>query len=385
MTALERLYNVEQVRLAAKRTLPGVLFDYVDGDAEDGASRRSNREAFARWALVQKVATTAGVKADLSVDVLGRHLALPIIVAPCGMAALMHPDGPIGAARAAAAKGTVAVLSTVAGTSPAELAGAVEDPGWFQLYAPKGRAQAEALISTAADNGFDALVVTTDTAVLGRRERDASHGVTMPMRLTPGVVAKLGYEFAIRPGWCYRTGRHMLERRRAAEPPPGESMSPLEMAASPVTFEDLVWIREMWKGPLVIKGLLEPDDARRAADIGADAVVVSNHGGRQLDGAPATLDALVRVVEAVGDDCEVIVDGGIRRGTDVIKALSLGARAVQIGRPWLFGLAAAGQPGVEHVLSLFTRELYNALTLMDVTAVRDLDRTHVIERPAPMR
>lgn len=380
MSDLAHLYNVEQVRLAAKRTLPGVLFDYVDGDAEDGASRRANREAYERYALVQKVATSAGVKADLSVEVLGRTLDIPIIVAPCGMAALMHPDGPIGAARAAAKHGTLAVLSTVAGTSMAELAGAVDDPGWFQLYAPKGREQAERFIATAAEYHFGALVVTTDTAVLGRRERDAAHGVIMPMKLGPSVVTRLGYEFAIRPGWCYRTARHMLERKRAAAPAPGETMSPLEMAASPVTWDDMVWIREMWEGPLIVKGLLEVDDARRAVDIGADAVVVSNHGGRQLDGAPATLEALVRVVDAVGDGCDVIVDGGVRRGTDVIKALSVGAKAVQIGRPWLFGLAAAGQAGVDHVLSLYERELRNALTLMDVTAVRDLDRSHVIDR-----
>ncbi len=381
MTDLQRLYNTDRVRAAAKRTLPAVLFDYVDGDAEDGRTRDANRAAYNRWSLRQRVPSTAGADIDLSVDVLGRHLDLPIIVAPCGMTALVHPDGPIGAARAAHAKGTVSVLSTVAGTVPAELAGAVPDPGWFQLYAPKGRDQAEMLIGEAAEHGFDTLVITTDTAVLGRRERDMAHGITMPMDLSVPVVTKLALEFAAKPGWVYRTVRHQLEKRR--QPDTGaKGMSPFEMSASPVTWDDLGWIRELWKGPLAVKGLVDPEDARRARDVGAEAVVVSNHGGRQLDGAPATLDALVGVVDAVGDDVEVIMDGGIRRGTDVIKAMSLGARAVQIGRPWLFGLAVAGQTGVEHVLSLFKRELINAMTLLDVTAVRDLDRSNVLAAPS---
>lgn len=381
MTDLQRCYNIDRVRAAAKRTLPAVLFDYIDGDAEDGRTRRANREAFGRWSLRQQVPTTAGVDADLSVEVLGRTLDLPIIVAPCGMASLMHPDGPIGANRAAAAKGTLAVLSTVAGTKPADLAAAVDDPGWFQLYAPKGREQAEELIGEAADNRFGALVITTDTAVLGRRERDMAHGITMPMNVTVPVVAKLAWGFASKPGWVARTARHQLQQRRAPQST-AKGMSPMEMGASPVTWDDITWIRELWEGPLVIKGLVDPEDARRARDAGAEAVVVSNHGGRQLDGAPGALDALVDVVDAVGSDIDVLVDGGIRRGTDVLKALSLGAKAVQIGRPWLFGLAVGGQSGVEHVLWLFERELRNALTLLDVTAVRDLGRDNVLPAPS---
>ena len=382
MTDLDRLYNVEQVRAAARRTLPGVLFDYIDGGAEDGSTRRANRAAFSRWSLRQRVLTEAGVRADLSVEVVGRTLDLPIILAPCGMASLMHPDGPIGAARAAAAQGTLAVLSTVAGTKPADLAAAVDDPGWFQLYAPKGREQAEMLISEAADNGFGALVITTDTAVLGRRERDMAHGVTMPMKLSVSVAARLGFEFASKPRWVARFARDQIEKRRAAATGSSRGLSPLEMGASPVTWDDIAWMREMWKGPLVVKGLVDAEDARRAVDVGAEAVVVSNHGGRQLDGAPASLDALVSVVDAVGDDVDVIVDGGIRRGTDIIKALSLGAKAVQIGRPWLFALAVDGQAGVEHVLSLYKRELLNALTLLDVTAMRELGRDNVVHASA---
>jgi isopentenyl diphosphate isomerase/L-lactate dehydrogenase-like FMN-dependent dehydrogenase len=381
MASLDRLYNLEQVRLGAKRVLPRVLFDYIDGDAEDGTTRRANRAGYERLTLRQQVPTSVA-KADLSVEVLGRTLSMPVIVAPCGLAAMVHPDGPIGANRAAAGRGTISVLSTVAGTSPAELAAEVDEPGWFQLYAPGGRDSAEPLIEEVQRLGFSALVVTTDTAVLGRRERDLSHGITMPLHLSPRVAAGLAAQVAARPVWLGRLLKDQVERRRAVAS--GTSTRAASrptvpgMGASPFTWEDIAWIRTLWEGPLLVKGLVTADDARRARDAGAQGVVVSNHGGRQLDGAPATIDALPAVVEAVGDDIEVLVDGGVRRGTDIIKALSLGASAVQIGRPWLFGLAVAGQPGVEHVLRLLRRELRNALSLMDVTAVRDLDRSHLL-------
>ncbi len=375
MGSMQRLYNVEQVRRAARRALPRVLFDYIDGDAEDGTTRRANRAGYERLALRQQVPTSVD-KSDLGVEVLGRSLRLPIIVAPCGLAALVHPDGPIGAARAAAGRGTVSVLSTVAGTSPGDLAAAVDDPGWFQLYAPGGRDGAEPLIAEVQELGFEALVVTTDTAVLGRHERDLSHGISMPLHLDARTAAGLAAQVAVRPAWLGRLLKDQVAKRRAqaADPAAADAARPgiPGMGASPFTWNDLDWIRERWDGPLIVKGLVTADDARRARDAGAQAVVVSNHGGRQLDGAPATIDALPAVVDAVGSDLDVIVDGGVRRGTDVIKALSLGARAVQIGRPWLFGLAVGGQDGVEHVLRLYRNELRTALALMDVTSVADL-------------
>ncbi len=381
MVSTNSLYNLEQFRHAAKRRLPGVIFDYIDGDAEDGQTRQANRAGYARLSLRQQVPTQPG-QADLSVTVLGQTLRLPVIVAPCGMAALVHPDGPIGAARAAAAAGTIAVLSTVAGTSPGDLAVEVDDPGWFQLYAPGGRDSAEALVAEVQTLGFSALVVTTDTAVLGRRERDLAHGVTMPMKFTPRNVTHLALQFGLKPAWLAETARAQVQQRRAlkagtttrAAAKPGIP----GMGASPFTWEDLAWVRERWQGPLVVKGLVTADDARRARDVGAQAVVVSNHGGRQLDGAPATIDALPEVVAAVGDDLDVIVDGGVRRGTDVIKALACGAKAVQIGRPWLYGLAVGGEAGVARVLELLRNEMTNALALMDVAAAVDLNAEHVI-------
>ncbi len=378
MGSMQRLYNVEQVRRAARRALPRVLFDYIDGDAEDGTTRRANRAGYERLALRQQVPTSVD-KSDLGVEVLGRSLRLPIIVAPCGLAALVHPDGPIGAARAAAGRGTVSVLSTVAGTSPGDLAAAVDDPGWFQLYAPGGRDGAEPLIAEVQELGFEALVVTTDTAVLGRRGTGpvARHlDAAAPRRPHGRRPRRAGRRS---PGLARATpqgsGRQAPRHRRPTRPPPtrrGRASPAWERRRSPGTIS--TWIRERWDGPLIVKGLVTADDARRARDAGAQAVVVSNHGGRQLDGAPATIDALPAVVDAVGSDLDVIVDGGVRRGTDVIKALSLGARAVQIGRPWLFGLAVGGQDGVEHVLRLYRNELRTALALMDVTSVADLGR-----------
>ncbi len=311
MVQLSRLYNVEQVRLAARRTLPRVLFDYIDGDAEDGQTRRANRDGYAALSLRQQV-PSGGEKADLSVEVLGRTLSVPIIVAPCGMAAMMHPDGPIGAARAAAARGTVSVLSTVAGTEMEQLAAAVDDPGWFQLYAPGGRDQAGPLIERAHASGFEALVVTTDTAVLGRRERDLSHGISLPIKITPRLAATLGTQVITRPMWLGRVVGDQIKTRRAmshgtSDRQPTKASVP-GMGASPFTWDDLDWVRTQWDGPLIVKGLVTADDARRARDCGAQAVVVSNHGGRQLDGAPATIAALPAVVDAVGDDIEVIVD-----------------------------------------------------------------------------
>lgn len=381
MGSLDRLYNLEQVRLGAKRVLPRVLFDYIDGDAEDGTTRRANRSGYERLALRQQVPTST-TKADLSVEVVGQTLSMPVIVAPCGLAAVVHPDGPIGANRAAAGRGTISVLSTVAGTSAADLAAEVDDPGWFQLYAPGGREGAEPLIEEVQALGYSALVVTTDTAVLGRRERDLAHGISMPLQMSPRLAASLAAQVAVRPVWLGRLLKDQIERRRAVASGTSERAASKPevpgMGASPFTWDDIAWIRSLWDGPLIVKGLVTADDARRARDAGAQAVVVSNHGGRQLDGAPATIDALPAVVDAVGDDLDVLVDGGIRRGTDIIKALSLGATAVQIGRPWLFGLAVGGQPGVEHVLRLLRRELRNALALMDVTSVRDLDRSHLL-------
>lgn len=395
----DAIRNVADARRIAARTLPRVVFDYVDGGADDEVTMRANEAAFEKITFRPRMGVEAGMP-ELGVTVLGYDLAVPVILAPCGLARVMHPDSAEGAARAAAGRGTVSVLSTVAGVP---LERVVPEGGgrvWFQLYSAGGRNDAEVLCERASRAGVDVLMVTIDTAALGNRERDKRHGVTPPLRIGPRSTINLGYQVLSRPAWTWRmakSGVSMLRKpaderssagdsdpkRTADAAPPAEGGTEersagakrmLSMAASPFLWSDIAWLAEQWPGKLVVKGVLTGEDGRRAADAGAHGVVVSNHGGRQLDGAPATLDALPEVVAAVGDDLEVLVDSGFRRGSHVVKALALGARAVMIGRPYLFGLAAAGQAGVERVLDLFTEETARTMTLLGCADVSELSR-----------
>ncbi len=334
-----------------------------------------NERAFREVAFRPRMATRADVP-DLTTTVLGTEVSLPLLLAPCGLAHLMHPDGALGAARAAKRFGTVSVLSTVAGTPPEGLA---DEPGprWFQLYAADRRIAA-ALIHRAASSGFEGLVVTVDTPALGKRERDARNGwAGSSLKLDLRTMSRLGPQIAVRPRWTIRMlGRTVRtlrqptsptrvpdsqDRSGASDPSPTDTgaLDPTEtsrvsaaaptkavasagavaMLASPFAWDDIAWMRERWTGSLLVKGVLSGDDALRAADAGADAVIVSNHGGRQLEGAPASLRVLPEVVEAAGNRLEVLLDGGVRRGGDVAKAVALGARAVLIGRPYLYALS----------------------------------------------
>jgi L-lactate dehydrogenase (cytochrome) len=389
---VDRIRNVADARRAAQRTLPAVVFDYVDGGAEDEVTMRANESAFGSVGFRPRMGLDVG-QPHLGVNVLGHDLSLPVILAPCGLARVMHPDSAEGAARAAASRGSVSVLSTVAGVPIERVAPEGDGRVWFQLYSAGGRADAEVLCERAAAAGVDVLVVTIDTAALGNRERDKRHGVTPPLRLGPRSTLNLGYQVLSRPGWTFRMARSGVTMLRppSRRVPPGAASSNaagaigdipaahkggakrmLSMAASPFLWADISWLAEQWKGKLVVKGLMTGDDARRAADAGAAGVVVSNHGGRQLDGVPATLTMLPEVVAAVGGELEVLVDSGFRRGSHVVKAVALGAKAVLIGRPWLFGLAAAGQAGVERILDLFTEEMVRTMTLLGCPRVGDL-------------
>jgi L-lactate dehydrogenase (cytochrome) len=420
---VDRIQNVADARRLAARTLPRVVFDYVDGGSDDEVTMRANEAAFAEVAFRPRMGTDAG-SPDLAVTTLGQDLALPVILAPCGLVRAMHPDSAEGAARAAAGRGTVSVLSTVAGAPVERVVPEARGRVWFQLYSAGGRDDAAALCERAARMGVEVLVVTIDTPALGNRERDKHHGVTPPLRLGPRNTLNLGYQVLSKPAWTLRMARSglgMLQRpgrtsqtrplaeappiEEAAEEEPGEntplsstrgaegepgadgahgvgsdesggrgSRRMLTMAASPFLWSDIAWLAGEWKGRLVVKGLLSGEDARRAVASGAHGVVVSNHGGRQLDGAPATLSVLPEVVAAVGDQAEVLFDGGVRRGSHVVTALALGARAVMIGRPYLFGLAAAGQAGVERILDLFAEEMTRTMTLLGCSSVSDLGR-----------
>lgn len=381
------LHSVADARKRARRILPRVVFDYVDGGADDEVTMAENERAFRELAFRPRMAVRVD-EPDLRTSVLGTPLSLPILLAPCGLVRLLHPQGASGAGRAAVARDTVWVLSTVAGTTLEQVA-PVGGHRWFQLYAPGGRGEAEGTMARAEAAGYEALVVTVDTPALGNRERDVRNGVAPPLRLDARAAVTLGPQVLARPRWAVRMmrdGVSMLGRpRRPAGHEAGDTSAnrgsglgaagAVAMLASPFTWDDIAWMRQRWTRPLLVKGVLGAEDAGRAVEAGADAVIVSNHGGRQLDGAPATARVLPEVVDAVGGRTEVLMDGGVRRGGDVVKALALGARAVLVGRAYLYGLAADGQHGVEQVLDILRAEMSRDMRLLGCPSVQSLDRS----------
>jgi L-lactate dehydrogenase (cytochrome) len=376
-----RVVNVEDLRRLARRRLPKVIFDYVDGGAEDEVTLRANRDAFTAVTFRPRQAVAVSA-CDLRTSVLGVELALPALLGPVGYSRAMHPDGELGAARAAGAAGTGYVLSTVSGYSLEDVRTASSGPVWYQLYPVGGRAAAEAAIARARVAGFTALVVTVDTGVAGLRERDVRNG--MGALVGGARLAKLRYlpQLLAHPRWL---ASFLLHGGLPVLPNiviPGRGPMPLvdvntALGHTPITWADLRWVRDLWPGPIVIKGILTGEDACRAVDGGAAAIVVSNHGGRQLDGAPASLRALPEVVAAVNGQAEVLMDGGIRRGADILKALCLGARAVLLGRAYAYGLAAAGEAGVARVLEILRADLERCLKLLGCAAISRLDRSFV--------
>lgn len=370
--AAERLHNVGDARAVARRRLPPVVFDYVDGAADDEVTMRRNEAAFADVEFRTKMAS-GETDPVLGTQVLGTAIDLPIILAPCGLVRLMHADGALGVARAAAARGTVSVLSTVAGSSVEEVVAGAGVVPWFQLYAAGGRPEADRLCGLAAAAGVEVLVITVDTPTLGNRERDVRHGVAPPLRIDARNAAPLGAQVLLRPRWAMQLATTGIRLASRGAGPRGHGSGLLQSVASPFSWDDIAHLRRRWAGRVVVKGVLSADDGRRAVDAGADAVVVSNHGGRQLDGAPATLRVLPEMVDAVGDDLEVYLDGGVRRGSHVVTALALGARAVLIGRPYLYALAAAGEPGVVRILDVLRAEMRRTMTLLGCSSVAELD------------
>jgi L-lactate dehydrogenase (cytochrome) len=381
---LDRIANVADARRIAKRTLPGVVFDYIDGAADDEVTMRDNVAAFDKVVFRPQMGQDVR-QPNLETTVLGHTVSMPLMLAPCGLVRAMHPDGAPGAARAAANRGTLSVLSTVAGSTIGQVAPVAPGRVWFQLYAAGGRPAADVLLDHAKDHGVDVLIVTIDTPALGNRERDRHHGVTSPLRIDARNAIHLGPQVLSRPVWVYRMTRDGVstvrrDRSSAAEASKqtnqdeaqARGFSMLKMVASPFSWSDIEYLRERWDGKMAVKGLLSGADAKIAASLGSDAVIISNHGGRQLDGAPATFRVLPEVVDAVGDSVEVLLDGGVRRGSHVVKAVALGARAVFIGRPYLYGLAAGGQAGVEHILDLFRSEIERTMVLLGCASVAEL-------------
>ncbi|HVH67707.1 MAG TPA: alpha-hydroxy acid oxidase [Gemmatimonadales bacterium] len=384
--ASPRVVSIEDLRSLARQRLPKVVFDYVDGGAEDEVTLRANRRAFVDVTFRPRHAVAVS-ECDVRTRVLGSELSFPVLLAPVGYSRLFDPGGEVAAARAAGAAGTAYILSTVSGHRLEEVKAASSGPVWYQLYLVGGRDAAEAAIHRARDAGLSALVVTIDTPVAGMRERDFRNG--MRELLSGGPFAKLPYlpQLVARPAWL---ARFLLDGGVGVLPNvvvPGRGPMPLldvtaALAHAAVSWDDLRWMRELWGGPLVIKGVLTGDDARRAVDAGAAAVVVSNHGGRQLDGVAASLHALPEVVAAVRDRTEVLMDGGIRRGADIVKALCLGARAVLVGRAYAYGLAAAGEAGVVRALDILRTDVERTLRLLGCPAINALDRSYLDSGPA---
>jgi len=379
--ASPRAVSVPDLRLIARRRVPKAVFDYLDGAAEGEWTLRENCRAFEDLTFRPRHAV---VVADCSLKnrVLGFDLALPFMLAPVGYSRVMNPGGEVAAARAAGVAGTGYILSTISGHRLEDVRAASKGPVFYQLYLMGGRAAAEAVIERARVAGFSGLVLTIDTPVSGIRERDYRNG--MKELISGSFFEKIPFLPSVfaHPRWL---ASFFKDGGLPALPNvviPGQGPMPLvdinaALASSAVTWADLSWIREIWPGPIIVKGVLTADDALRAVDAGAAAISVSNHGGRQLDCVPASLRALPEVVAAVHGQVEVWMDGGIRRGTDIVKAICLGANAVLCGRAYAYGLAAAGEVGVARAIEILRVDLERTLRLLGCASVKELDRSYV--------
>ena len=370
--------TVLDYRELARRKLPRQLFDYIDGGAYEEATMRANLADLERVLLRQIVMRDVSIRTQ-STEVLGQQLAMPVILAPVGLAGMYARRAEVQAARAAEAAGVPFIESTVSICSVEEVAEATSRPPWFQLYVMRDRSYAEDLMSRAHAVGAPVLVLTIDLAVVGARHRDTRNAVVGAA--SSWAKLRRGLDLVSHPRWIsdVALGGKPLTFGNLAKAVPGAS-SPagfkdwVDAQFDPsVTWEDIAWVRGQWPGRLVVKGVLDPEDARRAADVGVDGVVVSNHGGRQLDSVPSSARALPDVAEAIGDQVEVLVDGGVRTGLDVVKMLALGARAVLVGRAWAWSVAAGGEAAVRHMLDGLRADIDVALALTGRTSVTDLD------------
>jgi isopentenyl diphosphate isomerase/L-lactate dehydrogenase-like FMN-dependent dehydrogenase len=376
-----RVINIEDLRRAAKRRLPRVVFDYIDGGAEAEQTLRANSRAFETVTLRPRCAVATPV-CDLRATVIGASLSMPLILAPVGSSRLMYPRGEEAAARAAGQAGIVYALSTLSGCRLEDVAAASEGPVWYQLYLVGGRDCALAAIERARAAGFSGLAVTIDTAVAGLRERDLRNGAKELLTGKLGPMLPFVNQLLTKPRWlaAFLADGGLMKFANVVIPGQGPMLyadvtTALEQAV--VTWQDFRWIRDAWSGPIIIKGVHTGEDARRAVDAGADALIVSNHGGRQLDGVAPTLRMLPEVLAAVDDRIEVLLDGGIRRGSDIVKALCLGARAVLVGRAYAYGLGAAGEAGVARAIEILRADLIRTLKLLGCASVADLDRSFI--------
>ncbi len=372
---LSRAASVGDLRLIARRRLPRGVFDYIDGAAEDELTLRRNSEAFRRLEFRPRVMCDVGT-IDTSTTLLGRPLPVPLVLAPVGFTRVASPAGELDAARAAARAKLPYTLSTMATRSIEEVAAVSSGRKWFQVYVWRDRGLTKEMLARAASAGYEAIAITVDTAMLGRRERDVRHGFTLPPTLGLGTLL----DGALHPGWTWDFVRAepitFANVSGKGVPSGGEAVNLAEYINRQfdpaLSWRDLDWFRAEWDGAIVLKGIQTVDDARLAADAGVDAIALSNHGGRQLDGSPPPIELVAPVADAIGDRTEIICDGGIRRGSDVVKAVALGARACMIGRAYLYGLATAGERGVDHVLALLAADMRRTMALTGRRSIAEL-------------
>ena len=376
-----RIVSIEDLRLAARRRLPRVIFDYIDGGADGEVTMRENMRAFQSITFQPKCAVKTP-DCDLATSVVGIPLSMPFMLAPLGSSRMFYPRGEEVAAAAAGAAGIAYTLSTFSGCRLEDVKSASSGPCLLQLYLVGDRDVSRSMMRRAQDAGYSALVVTIDTAVAGLRERDFRNGSRELVKRKLGPMLPFVGQFLARPRWLARFLQDggMMKFPNVVLPDTGP-MAYADVGGSleraDVTWDDFAWIRDSWRGPILVKGVHRPDDARRAVDVGADAVIVSNHGGRQLDGVPASLRMLPDVLGAVNGRIEVLMDGGIRRGGDIVKALCLGARAVLIGRAYGYGLGAAGHVGVARAIDILRTDMIRTMKLLGCPSVHQLGREFI--------
>jgi L-lactate dehydrogenase (cytochrome) len=387
MSRVPRAFTIDDLRRHARRRLPRAVYDFIEGGAGDERTVARNRTAFEKLLFEPRVLVDVS-KREQSTVVLGERVATPVILSPTGMAGLSWPKGEVAAARGAHEAGTIYTLSTHSSCSIEEVAAGAPGPLWFQLYVWQNRDLTRSFVERARAAGYKALLLTVDVPVVSRRERDLRNGFTIP----PRVTARNVVDTLRRARWVRRVlmgqPRLTLANLVGAPGAPRTDIVTLAGVANrqvdpSISWADLAWFRSLWSGPLLLKGVMTAADARRAVEHGVDGLVVSNHGGRQLDGTRATIEALPEIIDAVHGRLEVLLDGGVRRGADVVRALALGARAVMIGRPYLYGLAISGQAGVRRAIEILTNEIDHVLALSGVPRVADLEPS-VVRRADPV-
>ncbi len=381
--SLKSCYNFEDFRKLAKKRLPAPIFHYIDGGADDETTLKRNTNSFDDCDLIPNILRSVG-EPDLSTTVFGRKIDMPIFLSPTAMQSLYHPDGDKASARAAEKFGTMYSMSTMASFSIEEIANISSGPKLFQLYIHKDKSFTDDLIDRCKRANFDGLCLTVDTLVAGNRERDHRTGFTTPPKFTLESIMN----FAIKPGWLFRyfTNKKFELANIKHKTDKGTSITKSvidyvnEQYDPNMNWDDAEYCIKKWDGPFALKGVMSVEDAKRAVDIGCTAIIISNHGGRQLDGSRTPFDQLKAISDAVGDKVEIILDGGVRRGTHVLKALAAGATACSFGKAFLFSLGAGGQQGVERLLQNMHDEIRRNMILMGCKSVKELDRSKIIYR-----